>query len=56
MCSRLPNGPPIVAGGSVWALDCGSGKLYGMNPATGQVVVVRATAPLNHFATPGSRG
>jgi outer membrane protein assembly factor BamB len=48
-----PNGPPIVAAGLVWALDWDNGQLYGMNPGTGHTVVQRATAPLNHFATPG---
>lgn len=48
-----PNGPPIVAGGLVWALDWSSGGLYGMNPVSGNVVVQRATDSLEHFATPG---
>jgi len=48
-----PNGPPIVAGGLVWALDWSSGSLYGMNPVNGDVVVQRATDSLEHFATPG---
>ncbi len=49
-----PNGPPIVAGGLVWALDWLNGVLYGMKPATGLVVFSRPTAPLNHFATPAA--
>ena len=48
-----PNGPPIVAAGLVWALDWDNGKLYGMNPGSGQTLVQRATDSLNHFATPG---
>lgn len=47
-----PDGPPVVAGGLVWALNWGSGGLYGMNPTTGQVVLERSTAALEHFATP----
>jgi polyvinyl alcohol dehydrogenase (cytochrome) len=47
-----PNGPPIVAGGLVWALDWNSGALYGMVPTNGAVVVQRSTDSLNHFATP----
>jgi outer membrane protein assembly factor BamB len=47
-----PNGPPIVAGGVVWALDWDNGELYGMNPANGHVLVRRSTASLEHFATP----
>jgi outer membrane protein assembly factor BamB len=50
--SGTPNGPPIVAGGLVWAVDWNAGILYGMNPSTGQVVVQRSTGPLVHFATP----
>ena len=49
-----PNGPPIVAGGRVWALDWNGNELYGMNPSNGQVVVERATDGLNHFATPAA--
>ncbi len=48
-----PNGPPIVAGGLVWALDWNNGRLYGMNPVNGHVVIQRATDSLEHFATPG---
>jgi outer membrane protein assembly factor BamB len=47
-----PNGPPVVAGGLVWALDWDTGELYGMRPSSGQVTVVRATGALEHFATP----
>lgn len=47
-----PNGPPIVAGGLVWALDWNGAELYGMNPVTGQVTFHRPTDPLEHFATP----
>ena len=50
-----PNGPPIVAGGLVWALDWDGAALYGMNPLNGHVVVHRATDALDHFATPGCR-
>jgi outer membrane protein assembly factor BamB len=48
-----PNGPPIVAGGMVWALAWNSNELYGMSPTTGRVAVERVTAQLEHFATPG---
>ncbi len=47
-----PDGPPVVAGGLVWALNWGSGGLYGMNPSTGHVVLERSTGALEHFATP----
>jgi outer membrane protein assembly factor BamB len=48
-----PDGPPIVAGGLVWAVDWNAGELYGMNPSTGKVAVERSTGALEHFATPG---
>ncbi|HVB27244.1 MAG TPA: hypothetical protein VNE21_04970, partial [Mycobacteriales bacterium] len=48
-----PNGPPIVAGGVVWALDWNGSTLYGMNPSTGRVIFQRSTDDLEHFATPG---
>jgi outer membrane protein assembly factor BamB len=47
-----PDGPPVVAGGLVWAVNWGSGQLYGMSPSTGKVVVERSTGALEHFATP----
>jgi outer membrane protein assembly factor BamB len=47
-----PNGPPVVAGGLVWAVDWKAGELYGMNPSTGEVTVQRPTVALVHFATP----
>jgi outer membrane protein assembly factor BamB len=47
-----PNGPPIVAGGQVWALDWNSNLLYGMNPTTGHVDFLRSTDGLDHFAAP----
>jgi outer membrane protein assembly factor BamB len=47
-----PDGPPIVAGGLVWAVDWKAGQLYAMNPSTGHVVLQRPTGPLEHFATP----
>lgn len=51
--SGTPNGPPIVAGGLVWALDWHNALLYGTNPLSGHVVVRRTTDALEHFATPG---
>ena len=48
-----PNGPPIVAGGMVWALDWDNALLYGMNPVNGHVLIRRGTDALEHFATPG---
>jgi len=51
--SGSPNGPPIVAGGLVWALDWDNALLYGMNPVNGHVLIRRSTDALEHFATPG---
>jgi outer membrane protein assembly factor BamB len=48
------NGPPIVAGGLVWATDWNSGTLYGLNPQTGQPVVKQATPAMEHFTTPAA--
>ena len=42
-----PDGPPVVAGGLVWAVNWGSGQLYGMSPSTGKVVVERPTGSLS---------
>ncbi len=55
-----PNGPPIIAGGLVWALGTGAdggggpSDLYGMNPVTGRVEVALSVKPVEHFATPGA--
>lgn len=46
-------GPPIVADGLVWSINHASGRLYGMDPATGNtVVVLHIGAVANHFPTP----
>ncbi len=46
-------GPPIVAGGLVWTINPGTGKLYGLNSSTGnasQSFTIGSEA--NHFPTP----
>src|SRR6185437_6714476 len=48
------NGPPMVAGGLVWATDWSNGTLYGLNPQTGQPVVRQSTPSMAHFATPSA--
>jgi outer membrane protein assembly factor BamB len=51
--SGTGGGPPIVAGGLVWTI-AQSGKLYGLDPATGKVRQQAAIGmPANHFPTPG---
>lgn len=48
------NGPPIVAGGLVWATDWNNGTLYGFNLQTGAAVVTQPTPAMEHFATPSA--
>jgi len=55
------NGPPILAGGLLWALstgaDGGAGKnqtMYGLSPLTGKLQVDRLVTPVEHFATPAA--
>ncbi|HLY49237.1 MAG TPA: Ig-like domain repeat protein, partial [Solirubrobacteraceae bacterium] len=50
------NGPPIFAGGLVWAVGWNGATLYGLDPATG---ATRFSANLNgfeHFTTPSAAG
>lgn len=48
-------GPPIVAGGIVWAIDTNIGSLFGLNPTTGATRFLAANlGPVTHFATPTS--
>jgi outer membrane protein assembly factor BamB len=48
------NGPPIVAGGLVWATDWNHATLYGLGPQTGEVVVHQSTPSMEHFTTPSA--
>ena len=48
------NGPPILAGGLVWATDWNNATLYGLNPQTGQTVVRQTTPDMEHFTTPSA--
>jgi outer membrane protein assembly factor BamB len=57
--NNAPNGPPIVAGGLVWAVSTGadgdtgpSNVLSGMSLVTGKVVVTRQIGPVENFSTP----
>jgi polyvinyl alcohol dehydrogenase (cytochrome) len=51
--SGAGGGPPILAGGLVWTI-AQSGKLYGLDPATGKIRQQAGIGiPANHFPTPG---
>jgi outer membrane protein assembly factor BamB len=51
--SGAGGGPPIIAGGLVWSI-AQSGKLYGLDPATGKIRQEAVIGmPANHFPTPG---
>jgi outer membrane protein assembly factor BamB len=49
-------GPPIVAGGAIWAAGSGQSTLHALDPATGADRATLAIGPMVHFATPASRG
>jgi outer membrane protein assembly factor BamB len=50
-------GPPIVAGGVVWALDTNGGRLYGLNPSSGVAIVNQAFGSVtSRFTTPAASG
>src|ERR1700751_1539103 len=48
------NGPPIIAGGLVWATDWKSGTLFGLNPQNGQAVGRQMPPAMRHFTTPAA--
>lgn len=45
-------GPPVVADGTVWTVDTGSGTLYGFAMDTGAVLTKIQLGPVMHFTTP----
>lgn len=49
-------GPPILAGGAVWATDWNSGTLYALDPANGATRVQRSVGAMQHFTTPAAYG
>lgn len=49
-------GPPIVAGGVVWAVDINGGGLSGFDAATGIQTYRSAPFGVNHFSTPSEAG
>ena len=50
--SAPANGPPVLAGGSLWALDWNGGVLYLLDPASGAVRSQVTIGSLPHFASP----
>jgi len=49
-------GPPIVAGGAVWAVSTSGAGLYGFNAATGAQIFHSAGFGANRFSTPSEAG
>ncbi len=49
-------GPPIVAGGAVWAVSTSGGGLYGFSVATGAQIFHSASFGATHFTTPAEAG
>jgi outer membrane protein assembly factor BamB len=49
-------GPPVVAGGAVWAIDTGSGTLMAFAPDSGRVLTTAELGSVTHFATPSAGG
>jgi outer membrane protein assembly factor BamB len=47
-------GPPIVAGGLVWATSWNARRLYGLDPQTGQATVTESTPAMEHFTSPAA--
>ena len=48
----FPAGPPIVTGGTVWALDTSSGTLHGYDAATGAETFTFTAGGVTRFTTP----
>ena len=49
-------GGPVLAGGTVWVPDVGSGALVALDPATGAERARVPVGALAHFVTPGLAG
>jgi outer membrane protein assembly factor BamB len=49
-------GPPIVAGGVVWAVSTSGAGLYGFDASTGAQIYQSASFSANHFSTPSEAG
>jgi outer membrane protein assembly factor BamB len=50
------NGPPVVGGGVVWALDSHAGVLYVLDQASGRTRTTLRVGSLPHFASPTLSG
>lgn len=46
------NGPPVIGGDRVWAIDTGTGVLFALDPATGAARGQVALGGVPHFASP----
>ncbi len=49
-------GPPIIAGGAVWAVSTSGAGLYGFDALTGAQIYQSAGFGANHFSTPSEAG
>ena len=49
---RFDAGPPVVAGGTVFTVDIGSGTLYGFNVDNGDPLFKVSLGRVTHFTTP----
>jgi hypothetical protein len=49
-------GPPIIAGGAIWAADIVAGVFYGLNETNGAVVFHEDVGSIEHFSTPSAGG
>jgi outer membrane protein assembly factor BamB len=50
--SGFDAGPPILAGGAVWSVDLGSGRLLGFERGTGRPLFSASIGQVAHFVTP----
>jgi polyvinyl alcohol dehydrogenase (cytochrome) len=53
-------GPPMIAGGLVWATNYSTGTLFGLDPTTGatssSLTIPESGTEVNHFASPSAAG
>jgi hypothetical protein len=54
--ANMSFGPPIVAGGAVWAVDQNGTGLYGFDAATGAQIFKSGGLGSTHFTTPSEAG